>query len=141
MWLGVSVWGRGAVARGIFLHPLSSWITKNPFYLSHIHVILIPGNIPKTNLEVPHFLRPCLARFTTKTSQKWAKTRKKRYLCGQIHNPKLVFLVACTRLYKSLCRSIGPSVGRSPSNENEPNQYNKAFSALEAISNDKASAH
>ena len=83
--------GRGAVARGIFLHPLSSWITKNPFYLSHIHVILIPGNIPKTNLEVPHFLRPCLARFTTKTSQKWAKTRKKRYLCGQIHNPKLVF--------------------------------------------------
>ena len=91
MWLGVSVWGRGAVARGIFLHPLSSWITKNPFYLSHIHVILIPGNIPKTNLEVPHFLRPGLARFTTKTSQKWAKTRKKRYLCGQIHNPKLVF--------------------------------------------------
>ena len=56
MWLGVSVWGRGAVARGIFLHPLSSWITKNTFYLSHIHVILIPGNIPKTNLEVPHFL-------------------------------------------------------------------------------------
>ena len=25
----------------------------------------------------------------------------------------LVFLVACTRLYKSLCRSVGPSVGRS----------------------------
>ena len=83
--------GEGCSIPGIFFHALSSWITKNTFYLSHIHVILIPGNIPKTNLEVPHFLRPCLARFTTKTSQKWAKTRKKRYLCGQIHNPKLVF--------------------------------------------------
>ena len=54
------------------------------------------------------------------------------------------FLVACTQLYKSLCwsvgRSIGPSVGRSPSNKNEPNKYNKAFSALEAISDDSASA-
>ena len=36
--------------------------------------------------------------------------------------------------------SVGPSVGPSPSNENEPNQYNKAFSALGAISNDTASA-
>ena len=38
---------------------------------------------------------------------------------------------------QSVCRLVG----RSPSNKNEPNQYNKAFSALEAISIDKASAH
>ena len=38
-------------------------------------------------------------------------------------------------------RRVGPSVGPSPSNKNEPNQYDKAFSALEAISNDTASAH
>ena len=45
------------------------------------------------------------------------------------------------RLYKSPCWSVGLSVGRSVrSNENEPNQYDKAFSALEAISNDTASA-
>ena len=37
--------------------------------------------------------------------------------------------------------SVGWSVGPSPSNKNEPNQYNKAFSALEAISNDTASIH
>ena len=37
--------------------------------------------------------------------------------------------------------SVGWSVGRSVrSNKNEPIQYDKAFSALEAISNDEASA-
>ena len=41
----------------------------------------------------------------------------------------------------SVGRSVGRSVCRSRKYKNEPNQYNKAFSALEAISNDKASAH
>ena len=52
-----------------------------------------------------------------------------------------LLLVACTRLYKSLCRSVGRSVGPSVrSNENEPNQHEKAVSALEAISNVTAPA-
>ena len=55
-----------------------------------------------------------------------------------------VFLVACTRLDKSLCRlvgrSVGPSVRRSPLYENEPNQREKTVSALEAIRNVTAPA-
>ena len=39
-------------------------------------------------------------------------------------------------VWRSVCRSVG----RSRSNKNKANQYNKAFSALEAISNDTASA-
>ena len=42
---------------------------------------------------------------------------------------------------RSVGLSVGRSVGLSRSNENELNQYDKAISALEAISNDTASAH
>ena len=34
-----------------------------------------------------------------------------------------LFLVACTRLYKSLCRSVGPSVGRSVRNHFVRNHF------------------
>ena len=37
--------------------------------------------------------------------------------------------------------SVGPSVGPSRSNKNKPNQYDKAFLALEVISNDTVSNH
>ena len=41
----------------------------------------------------------------------------------------------------SVARSVGWSVGPSRSNKNKPNQYDKDFLAMEAISNDTASTH
>ena len=35
------------------------------------------------------------------------------YLCTVNETKKMQFLVACTRLYNPLCRSVGPSVGPS----------------------------
>ena len=61
----------------------------------------------------------------------------------------ILFLDACTRLYKPLCwsvrrlvrRSVGWSVGPSiPYCKNEPNWRDKTIRAMETISNDMASA-
>ena len=52
-------------------------------------------------------------------------------------NLEFIFLAACTRLYKPLCRSVGQSVAGS---KNELNLCDKTIWAMETISNDSASA-
>ena len=51
-----------------------------------------------------------------------------------------VWSICRSRARDSMSMLVCLSVGPSCSKKKEPNQYNKAFSALEAISNDTASA-
>ena len=58
-----SIWvGEGCSSPGLFSPPSVKWITKNILYLTHMHVILVHGNVPKPNSEVPHFLCRGFAR-------------------------------------------------------------------------------